>query len=135
MTTVGEYPLLILERHLDTFGHVNNATYLEIFEEARWELIESRGYGLRKVQEIQQGPVILEVNLKFLKEMRLRERLTVKTQTIGYEGKVGKLRQWIEGADGQPRAEAVFTMAFFDLKARKIIAPTPEWRKAIGLES
>lgn len=131
---IAEYPLLILERHLDTFGHVNNAAYLEIFEEARWHLIEGRGYGLRKVQETQQGPVILEVNVKFTKEMRLREQLTVKTQTISYEGKVGKLRQWIEGADGQSRAEAVFTMAFFDLKARKIIPPTPEWRKAIGLE-
>jgi hypothetical protein len=29
-----EYEALIHERHLDTFGHVNNAAYLEILEEA-----------------------------------------------------------------------------------------------------
>ena len=31
------YPLLIKETYLDTFGHVNNATYLTLFEEARWD--------------------------------------------------------------------------------------------------
>ena len=29
------YKLRIIETHLDMFGHVNNATYLQIFEEAR----------------------------------------------------------------------------------------------------
>ena len=44
-----EYPLVILERHLDMLGHVNNATYLEIFEEARWDFIERRGHGLKNI--------------------------------------------------------------------------------------
>ena len=26
--------------HTDMFGHVNNARYLEFFEEARWEFLE-----------------------------------------------------------------------------------------------
>ena len=39
-----EYPLTIKEFHLDTFGHVNNATYLQIYEEARWEFINQNGY-------------------------------------------------------------------------------------------
>jgi acyl-CoA thioester hydrolase len=29
---------------------------------------------------------------------------------------------------------AEFTIGFFDLKARKLILPTPEWLKAIGME-
>lgn len=28
------YPMLIKESHLDSFGHMNNATYLELFENA-----------------------------------------------------------------------------------------------------
>ncbi|MBS1985791.1 MAG: acyl-CoA thioesterase [Bdellovibrionales bacterium] len=130
---VFDYPLVILERHLDTFGHVNNATYLEIFEEARWDFIERNGYGHRQIMSSGEGPVVLEVTLKFKKEMRLRERVVVKSETIGYEGKIGKVRQWIENPAGEVHAEAVFTMAFFDLKARKIIPPSPAWLKAIGL--
>ena len=45
------YETLIRESHLDTFGHVNNATYLQLYEEARWELITRNGYGLAKVRE------------------------------------------------------------------------------------
>lgn len=33
---IHEYPVVIREHHLDTFGHVNNAAYLDILEEARW---------------------------------------------------------------------------------------------------
>jgi acyl-CoA thioesterase FadM len=29
--------LLTTERNLDSCGHVNNAAYLQIFEEARWD--------------------------------------------------------------------------------------------------
>ena len=66
-----DYPLLILERHLDTYGHVNNSTYLEIFEEARWDFIEKGGYGHRRIMELGQGPIVLEVNLKFMKAQKL----------------------------------------------------------------
>src|SRR5690606_13293796 len=59
-----EYPLLIVESHLDTFGHINHATYLQIFEEARWDLITARGYGLEKIRESRLGPVILEANVR-----------------------------------------------------------------------
>ena len=34
-----EYEKTILEQHLDTFGHVNNAAYLVLYEEARWDFI------------------------------------------------------------------------------------------------
>ena len=40
--SVHEYALVIREQHLDTFGHVNNAKYLEILEEARWDLITAQ---------------------------------------------------------------------------------------------
>ena len=49
-----EYPLLIVERHLDTFGHVNNATYLELFEEARWDWLQQNGYGLDEIRKRDQ---------------------------------------------------------------------------------
>lgn len=128
------YTLLIREHHLDTFGHMNNATYLEIMEEARWELINSRGYGLKDIHQKRQGPVILDVYLKFQKELRLRDEIQIQTELVEYEGKVGKLRQTIlRGQD--ICATADFAFGLFDMEKRKLIDPTPEWKYAIGYDN
>lgn len=127
-----DYPLLIREGHLDTFGHVNNAVYVQIFEEARWELVTKNGYGLDKVHKDQLGPTILGIKIRFMKELKLRTQVTIKTQSISYEKKIGTLKQWIEGADGTIFAEAEFTYGLFDMRERKLVVPTPDWLKAIG---
>ncbi len=129
------YSVLIHESHLDTFGHVNNATYLSLYEEARWELITRNGYGLQEILAAQKGPVILEVTLKFLKELRLREEIKIVTEMLDYSGKIGRLKQQMLNVQGEVASEAVFTFGLFDLKERKLLHPTPEWKKAIGLPS
>lgn len=126
------YETTILEHHLDSFGHVNNATYLEILEEARWDFITRRGYGYDKVHELKVGPTILEVNLKFKKELRLREKIRVESQVTEYEGRIGKLTQEIKVGD-TVHSVAVFTFGLFDINARRLIKPTDEWLKAVGL--
>jgi acyl-CoA thioester hydrolase len=128
------YPLLIKEMHLDTFGHVNNATYLAILEESRWDLITQNGYGLRKIQETGIGPIILEINLKFLKELRLREKIIIQTQMLSYEGKIGTLSQKIIRAE-KVCCEATIIIGLFNLKERKLIIPTLEWLKAVGIKT
>ncbi len=127
------YPLLIKESHIDTLGHVNNATYLEIMEEARWEMITARGYGLDKIKESGLGPAILEVNLKFLNEIRLREKVEIQTSLIEYKGKIGKLLQKIIKENNQTAAEAIFVFGLFDLNKRKLVEPTTAWQVAVGL--
>lgn len=132
-TSIGEYKIVVRESHLDTFGHVNNATYLALYEEARWEVITARGYGFKKIHESGQGPVIVEVNLKFIKELRLREHIKITTELLDYTGKIGRLKQQIHKADGTVASEAVFVFGLFDLKQRKMIEPTPEWNYAVGV--
>lgn len=129
--TAHEYPLTIKEFHLDTFGHVNNATYLQIYEEARWELITTKGYGLDKIRKSGQGPIILEINLKFLKELRLRENIIIHTQSLGYQGKIGKLKQWITDSKGNICSEVEMVLGLFDTKERKLIEPTEDWLNAV----
>ena len=126
-----EYPLTIKESHLDTFGHVNNATYLQIYEEARWELITSKGYGLEKIRATGLGPIILEINLKFLKELRLRENIIIHTQTLGYKGKIGKLKQWITDSKGNVCSEVEMVLGLFDTQKRQLVEPTEEWLNTI----
>ena len=125
--------LQVKEHHVDSLGHLNNATYLALFEQARWEGITTQGYGFAEIQKYKKGPVILEANIKFLKELKLRENFTITTQMLSYEGKIAQLKQEMCKEDGQVASVAVFTMGFFDLEARKLILPTPEWLKALGM--
>jgi thioesterase-3 len=134
VNTIAEYAVLIREHHLDTFGHVNNAVYLELFEEARWEVISSRGYGIETIKTTGLGPTLLDVHLKFMKELRLREQIVIKTQLVSYEGKVALLGQWIENAAGVRCCEAEFKIGLFDTRQRKLVLPTPEWLKALGID-
>jgi len=127
-----EYPVLIREAHLDVFGHVNNAAYLQIFEEARWDWITRGGFGMKEIFERGIGPVVLEANLRFQREAKNREAMVVKSRTLKYEGKIGKVEQVMVRADGKASCTALFTVALFDIKARRIISPTPEWLKAVG---
>jgi len=46
-----EYEVQIKEMHLDSFGHVNNAAYVMLYEEARWDFITRNGFGLDYVLE------------------------------------------------------------------------------------
>ena len=111
---------------------MNNAAYLQVLEEARWELITSRGFGMDHIKKKGQGPVILEVNLKFHRELKLRENVTITTELLDYEFSIGHLKQTIIKENGIVAAEAVFTISLFDTVNRKIIPPTPEWAKAVG---
>lgn len=131
---ISKYSVLIREAHLDTFGHVNNATYMSLFEEARWDLITSHGYGLKQVQQLKKGPIILEANLKFQKELKLREEITITTEMLHYTKKIGQLKQEMLRPNGDIACVAIFTMGLFDLTERKLIEPTPEWKKAIGMD-
>ena len=130
---VHDYALVIREQHLDTFGHVNNAKYLEILEEARWDLITRNGYGLAEVMRRRIGPTILEINLKFQRELRLRQAITIKSWVESYRKKVGQMMQQMWDAEGNLCCEALFVIGLFDLTARKLIAPTPEWMQAMGV--
>jgi thioesterase III len=126
------YPLIIREGHLDSFGHVNNATYLQIFEEARWQFITEEGYGFREVHQRKQGPTILEVHLFFKKELKLRQQVTVESQVMDYSGKVATMVQEIRNEAGELCTRLELKFALFDTQARRLIDPTPQWLKAVG---
>jgi len=130
---VHEYRLLILEKHLDTFGHVNNASYLEILEEARWDLITRNGYGLEEVRRLGIGPVVLEAHLRFARELHNRQAVTIRSWLESYSGRVSKFAQQILDDAGELCCDAMFTIGLFDLTARRLIRPTPEWARALGL--
>ena len=133
--TIFEYPVEILEHHLDSFGHVNNAAYVKLYEEARWDFITKHDYGLTKILELQQGPVILDLKVKFKRELKNRDKIVIYSQVHEIlNSRMIVLEQVIKKADGKVSSEALFTIGFFDMKARKLMDASPEWLKAVGVK-
>lgn len=126
------YKVIIREGHLDTFGHVNNARYLDLYEEARWDLISNNGYGLKQIQKLKQGPVILEANLTFKKEITNREEITIETEPTEINHPlIMNLKQRMVKADGSVASTLELKVGLMDMAKRKLIGPTEEWIKAI----
>ena len=132
MAALHEKTIVISEAHLDSFGHLNNARYLELFEQARWDLITERGFGLDTILRTRTGPTILEVQMKFLRELAPRETIRIQSELLSYERKIGKMRQVMLKADGAEACAAVFTFGLFHLDERRLVEPTPEWSHAVG---
>lgn len=128
-----KYQFQVLEGHLDTFGHVNNATYLQLYEEARWQFITEGGFGLEKIKETKVGPVILEINLKFKKEITNREIITIESKNISNDSRlVMELSQKMIKENGEVASTLDLKVGVMDLKKRRLIEPPQEWLHAIG---
>jgi YbgC/YbaW family acyl-CoA thioester hydrolase len=129
-----EYEVLVKESHLDSFGHVNNAVYLTLYEEARWDFITKNGYGLNEVIKLQKGPVILDVQVRFKRELKNRDLIKIISTPVDVkQSKVLTLNQVMFRPDGKIASEATFTIGFFDLVERKLIPASPEWLHALGI--
>jgi len=74
-----KYTFEVRGYELDSFGHVNHAVYLNYMEQARWEIV--RELGLYEMFKKSGGfLVVIEINSKFIREMKLFEKGTIETQ-------------------------------------------------------
>lgn len=127
------YSFTVLEAHLDTFKHVNNATYLRLFEEARWDWITGEGLGLEAIQREQVGPVLLEIHLVFKRELTLREEVLIETRFIEMKNPLVMIleQRMIKKSSGELAAKLEAHVGVFDMSKRKLIPAPEKWQKAM----
>ena len=108
--------------HLDLFGHVNNARYLEFLEEARWNQFEDEG-NLALFLESGLALVVVNINIDYRHPATMGDQLLVETgvQSIGKRSAVIHQRVLLEGSDTVV-AEADVTFVVFDAKQNKAVA-------------
>jgi YbgC/YbaW family acyl-CoA thioester hydrolase len=128
---IHRYPITIKESYLDSFHHVNNAMYLTLFEDARWDMISKAGFDRDYMHKHQIGPVIIEINIRYLKELLLGDNIIITTQTTAYSNKMGTLQHTMLRGD-EVCCTSDIKISLWDLSSRKLIAPTNEWLRAIG---
>ncbi len=64
--------------HIDYFGHVNNARYLEFLEEGRWDFFE-KNTSLKGLRQKGLILLIVNINISYHRPARLRDLLDIRT--------------------------------------------------------
>lgn len=109
---------------LDTQGHVNSAIYLMYAEHARWQHLEGLGIGPRVLAAHGVGPVFLELTIKYLRELRAGDIVTVTSEFV-YPDTASKtffVDQRLITHDDTLVATLRSTTGLLDLRTRKLVA-------------
>lgn len=126
------YEFTVTDELLDDYGHVNNANYLKLYEDARWAVLDKSKLGADMVRKLHTGPVILEVTVRFRHELTRGTNVIIETRSRRKGSKIFYFDQIMKDSSGTIYSKACFTTALFDLKKRKMIIPDKKWLKAFG---
>jgi YbgC/YbaW family acyl-CoA thioester hydrolase len=63
---------------LDSYGHVNNAVYLQYYEQARWEMIKDLGL-LERMKEMELSVVVVDSHVRYMRELSMFDELVTET--------------------------------------------------------
>ncbi|MBB1257058.1 acyl-CoA thioesterase [Streptomyces sp. OF3] len=112
---------------LDTQGHLNQAVYLQYCEHARWECLRAAGITQESLLASGVGPAALENTIRFHRELRGGDEVTVSCAWQWGGGKTFRLRQEITRVDGALAAELTGVAGLLDLAERRLV-PDPAAR-------
>jgi thioesterase-3 len=78
--------------HSDSFGHVNNARYLEIMEEARWQYAEHHGL-VELLTQQQLGFIIVSMDIRFRAPVVEGDTICISTSLVTLGSASGEVSQ------------------------------------------
>ncbi|MBN2494462.1 MAG: acyl-CoA thioesterase [Deltaproteobacteria bacterium] len=131
-----ESRFVIRSTQVDTFGHLNNAAYLEIYEWARWEWAAEVDMDLLRLAEQQRiGPAMLHVDLSFHKELTMHEPVLVRTWVEDVQRLRGVIGQQMRKASGELASSMKLTFVMFDLTKRKAVRMPEAFERAFEADA
>ena len=105
--------------HLDLFGHVNNARYLEFLEEARWAMFENsvdihdlalKGYAF----------TVVNININYRKPALMNDMLVVASEITSIGRRSAVIHQAVKHKESNAVvADADVTFVIFDTRNQK----------------
>jgi thioesterase III len=105
--------------HMDVFGHVNNARYLEFLEEARWALFDNK-VNLEDLAKDGFVFTVVNINISYRQPAFLHDVLRVETHMANFGKRSAILRQTvINKATGATIADADVTFVMVAIKEQK----------------
>jgi acyl-CoA thioester hydrolase len=133
MSKIFEHFVEVKSVHLDSYGHVNNAAFLVLFEDARWQVLNESQMGQEYVAQHREGPVLIDLFIKYKKELKEGEVVKVSTFLTERHGtRFFTIEQIMYHPSGKIAAEVKMTMGMMDLVLRKLIPVSDQWITALG---
>ena len=110
--------LIVRNYHIDYFGHMNHARYVELLEEARWRYLEGNNL-LGPIHEVGAFHVVAELALKYRKPAKIGDILKIETQIENRLSHSFKMSQKaVIEQSGKLALEAVVTNVFVNGKGQ-----------------
>ncbi len=100
--------------HLDLFGHVNNARYLEFLEEARWAAFE-KTVDLEQMARRGWAFTVVNININYRRPALMNDVLRIETFIAEWRRRSALIRQEVRNTEsGDIVADADVTFVIFD---------------------
>lgn len=106
----------------DFNGHLNALVYLQWIDHARIEYLRRAGISLDDLVRNNLGPVLLEVRIRYLAELRFGNEVTVSVENTFGTSKTWKVHHRFTRPDGTVAAEVDTVMGLFDPTTRRLAA-------------
>ena len=105
--------------HIDLYGHVNNARYLEFLEEARWAIFDNK-LGLEDLAKDGFAFNVVNINISYRRPAYLHDILSVETSVVKFGVRSATLHQLVKNKkDGETIADADVTFVMLDVQKQK----------------
>jgi len=100
--------------HLDVYGHVNNARWLELLEEARWRWLDE-SVDLAAWDAAGLGIAVLSVAIRYRRPARVHDLVAIRCWMTHVGGKTGVCQQEaVLAATGEQLVAAEVRFVLFD---------------------
>lgn len=118
---------------LDANGHMANTAYLDVVVDARFSYFTSRGFGPGEFARMRIGPVVRRDEVDYFRELHLLQPVKVNFALAGISEDASRfrIRNEIFRGDGELAARVTSLGGWFDLAARKLIAPPDQLAEAM----
>jgi thioesterase-3 len=105
--------------HLDLFGHVNNARYLEFLEEARWAAFE-KSVDLQELARKGYAFTVVNININYRRPAFMNDVVVIETEVTQWRRRSAVIHQVVKlkGAE-TVIADADVTFVIFDTGKQK----------------
>lgn len=130
-TSLSRVHLRVRGYHLDGYGHVNNARYLEFMEEGRWDYFDQHPEMIKELHQAGRAFVVVNLNIDYLAAAVHGDDLEIMTGIIDIGERSGVCHHLIVRKDGTVIARADLTFVLLDMRANKAAAIEAEVRQAL----
>ena len=111
----------VLGFHLDGYGHVNNARYLEFLEEGRWELF-AEAMAKPEFQQLGIMFVVVNININYRYPATVGDVLQIKSAIERFGETSMTITHSINTTQGKPVIDAKVTAVLLDAKTHTSVA-------------